>query len=227
MSITGHISTNDLGITNNARIVTFCCNDTLGTLTTAGYLNTNAPGFTVLIGDFFSVTYGTSQDTQQMFTPTISNGIITLNATAGGNTVLTSPIVNPDISIDLVSFDIGITVGGLASGGSVLLYVSSGAKQYKVRRLQANSNGTNFSGGGGDRLLQITDGTTVFSVIPATNLQTLVNSQWGVTALPNPAAASINTSTQAGASLVAKYSGGTTDYTAGAMILSGILQRVA
>jgi hypothetical protein len=107
------------------------------------------------------------------------------------------------------------------------MVASSGSKRYKIRTLQLNSGGTNFSGGGGDRLGQVTDGTTVYSLIPAATMQSLVNAQWGVTALPNPASAAINTSTAAGANLVFKYSGGTTDYTAGSLVISGIVQRVA
>lgn len=149
------------------------------------------------------------------------------NGPVAGNKVLTSTIVTPDVGPNLVSFDITVGQAALASGGSVTLVTSSGSKQYKVRSLQLNSGGTNFSGGGGDRLGQVTDGTTVYSVIPAATMQALVNAQWGVTALPNPASAAINTSTAAGASLVFKYSGGTLDYTAGSLVISGILERVA
>ncbi len=141
--------------------------------------------------------------------------------------ILTSAITNPDVAADLISFDITVGQAALASGGSVNLIVSTSAKQYKIRSLQLNSGGTNFSGGGGDRLGQVTDGTTVYSVIPAATMQALTNGQWGVTAIPNPAGAAINTSTVAGASLVFKYSGGTTDYTAGSLVITGIAQRVA
>lgn len=143
------------------------------------------------------------------------------------NKVLTSSITTPDVSIDLVSFDVTVGQAALAAGGSVTLQASSGSKQYKIRTLELESGGTNFSGGGGDRDGQVTDGTTVYSVIPAATMQSLVNARWGVTALPNAAAAANNTSTAAGAALVFKYSGGTTDYTAGSLVISGILQRVA
>lgn len=136
--------------------------------------------------------------------------------------------VAADPASNLIWFDITVGQAALASGGSVTLYASSGSKQYKVRNLIINKGGTNFSGGGGDRLGQITDGTTVYSVIPATNLQTLVNSVWGAsTPLPLPASVAANTSTAAGASLVFKYSGGATDYTAGSIVVSGVLERVA
>lgn len=143
------------------------------------------------------------------------------------NKVLTSGITTPDVSIDLVSFDVTVGQAALAAAGHVALITSSGAKQYKIRSLQLNSGGTNFSGGGGDRLGQVSDGTTVYSVVPAATMQSLVNAQWGVTALPNPASAALNTSTAAGANLFFAYSGGSADYTTGSLVITGIAQRVA
>lgn len=127
----------------------------------------------------------------------------------------------------LFSFDVTCGQAALAAGGSVTLFDSKTIQQYQIRELFINSGGTNFSGGGGDRLGQITDGTTVFSVIPAADLQTLTNNRWGAAALPYPAAAAINTPTVAGADLVFKYSGGATDYTAGSVVISGVLERVS
>lgn len=129
---------------------------------------------------------------------------------------------------NLYWFDITVGQAALASAGSVTLKLSSGSAQYKLRSLQLSGvGGTNFSGGGGDRLGQVTDGTTVYSLIPAATMQTLTNAQWGVTALPNPASVAINTSSVAGSSIVFKYSGGTTDYTAGSLVISGMVQRIA
>ena len=138
-----------------------------------------------------------------------------------------SALTTPDQGANLIAFDVTVGQAALAAGGSVTLYASSGAKQYKIRNLWINSGGTAFSGGGGDRLGAVSDGTTVYSVVPAANLQTLTNNGWGSTPLPYPASAAINASTAAGANLVFKYSGGTTDYTAGSIVVSGILQRVA
>jgi len=143
------------------------------------------------------------------------------------NKVLFSGIASPDQSPDLVSFDVTVGQAELAAGGSVTLVTSSGSKQYKIRQLFLNSGGTNFSGGGGDRLGQVTDGTTVYSVVPAANMQALTNTVWGGTAIPFPASAAIFTSTVAGANLSFKYSGGATDYTAGSLRISGIVERVA
>lgn len=141
--------------------------------------------------------------------------------------ILVSTLTAPDNNANLVRFDVTVGFAALATGGTVTLLASSGAKQYKIINLWVNAGGTNFSGGGGDRLLDITDGTTVYSTIPAASLQTLANTAWGVTELPFPAAAAINTSTAAGASLICEYSGGASDYTAGSVVISGLLQRVA
>lgn len=152
---------------------------------------------------------------------TVSDGPV------AANKLLTSAIVTPDVGPNLVSFDVTVGQAALAAGGKVALITSSGSKQYRLRVLQLNSGGTNFSGGGGDRLGQVTDDTTVYSVVPAATMQSLVNAQWGVTALPNPATAAIFTPTAAGANLSFEYSGGTTDYTAGSLRISGIAERIA
>lgn len=149
------------------------------------------------------------------------------DSTIPANRVLQSSFNNPDISLDLVRFDATVSHTGLASGGEVILFPGTGTKQYKIIQMFINIIGTNFSGGGGDRELSITDDLTGFSVIPAASLQALTNSSWGSTALPFPLSSSINTNTAAGAPLLATYSSGTTDYTAGSVTISGILQRVS
>lgn len=193
------------------RIVRIQTTDTLSVITAPNYLQTaiKQMGFTFYPTDIVAVSY--TGGVSQFFTLTITTSAITLIPMVG----------------NIFSFDVTVPQASLASAGSVTLVASSGTRQYKVRSLQLNSGGTNFSGGGGDRLGQVTDGTTVYSVIPAATMQSLVNAQWGVTALPNPASAAINTSTAAGASLVFKYSGGTTDYTAGSLVITGVVERVA
>lgn len=122
-----------------------------------------------------------------------------------------------------------VTAGqaALATAGSVTVIPSSGSKQFQILNVFTNKGGTNFSGGGGDRLGQFTDGTTVYSVVPAASLQTIANAGWGVTAVPYPASVAINTFTAAGAALTFKYSGGTTDYTAGSILLTVVAIEVA
>jgi hypothetical protein len=115
----------------------------------------------------------------------------------------------------------------LATAGTVTIQASSGADQYRVLEIFLNSGGTNFAGGGGDRLGQVSDGTTVYSVIPAATMQSLVNARWGSTEVAFPAAAAINTATAAAADLYFAYSGGATDYTAGELTVTVILEKIA
>lgn len=143
------------------------------------------------------------------------------------DTFMTTALLTPDAGSNLIYFDITVTAAALATGGTVTLYASSGSKQYKVRNLWVNGHGTNFSGGGGDRLLSITDGTTVYGVVQASALQALANTAWGDADLVFPPSAAINTSTAAGQALRAQYSGGAADYSAGSVVITGVLQRVA
>lgn len=155
-----------------------------------------------------------------------SNGTISDGGVAA-NEVLTSSIVSPDVSGNFIPFSVTCGFSALGSAGTITLINSSGSKQYRLINLYINKVGTNFSGGGGDRLGQVTDGTTVYSLIPATNMQTLVNAGWGIsTPLPFPASVSINTLTAPGAHLLFSYSGGSADYTAGSIVVSGLVQRI-
>ena len=135
--------------------------------------------------------------------------------------------VTADPNANLIWFDVTVGQAALATAGTVILVDSSGTKQYKVRELMHNDGGTNFSGGGGDRLGQVGDGTSIYAITPAASLQTVVNARWGSTAIAFPTAIAANTSTAAGADLVYAYNGGATDYTAGSMVVSGMVQRVA
>lgn len=129
-------------------------------------------------------------------------------------------------SADVKMFDVTVTAAQLASGGTVELVPSTGTENYRIRELFINSGGTNFSGGGGDRLLSISDGTTTYSVVPSATLQSLVNARWGSTEVPFPAAAAINTASTDGDSIVALYSGGSNDFATGSIVISGIVERI-
>lgn len=208
--------TSDHGSTQQTvRGLNLYCNDTLATITTAGYL---APALNNIIlrnNDLIYTIFGTASDQIGTFVVSISSA----------NIVTLSAFVNIG---QVASFDVTVPVASLATAGRVaLITAATTVARYKIRSLQLNSGGTNFSGGGGDRLGQVTDATTVYSVIPAATMQSLTNAQWGATALPNPASAAINTSTVAGANLSFGYSQGATDYTAGSLVITGLYQRVA
>jgi len=151
---------------------------------------------------------------------------------------LTSPIITPNLYIqvsdkagglasDIKSFTKTVTATNLSGGAfSTLLLAEGTGTQFVVLTLSLSGFGTNFSGGGGNRNLAITDGTTVYSVIPAATLQALANNVWGSVDIPFPASAGMSTPTASNASLYAVYSGGTTDYSAGSVVISGIAHRI-
>ena len=143
--------------------------------------------------------------------------------------VLSAGFASPDTASDLVWIDVPLTAASLATAGQVTIQASSGSKQYKVRNVIVNYSAAGLSGGGGDRLVQITDGTTVYNNagITAALLGTPVNTVWGGSGNPLPGTVAMNTSTAAGVTLYAVYAGGTTDYTTGTVNISVLVQRVA
>lgn len=228
--------------------------DTIATVTTEGYLSEASKNFVIPVADKQAAWVYTTDGGMNLYQVSVSGAVVSLIPAAGSvsgsitdghfpafdgttgtledsgiaaNRVLVTSFNTPDTNINLVSFDVAVPASSLASGASVTLFASSGSKQYRIRSLWVNSDGTNFSGGGGDRLLSITDNTTVYSLIPAASLETLANTAWGATGLPFPASAAINQATAAGQALRAKYSGGTADFSAGSVTISGVLQRIA
>lgn len=195
------------------RRVSIVCNDTYAAVTAAGYLNqVSADSYTFYQNDQVVIAYGANSQLVTTLQPSIAlaTGVITLGPVGQALTIV----------------DVVVGESALASGGSVTLFPSAGTQQYKVRGLWLNT-GTNFSGNSGNRLGSITDGTTVYSLIPAANMQALTNSAWGSTALPAPASATWQTATVAGESLVFKYSGGSADYSAGSLTITAEVERIA
>lgn len=156
-----------------------------------------------------------------------ANGTLA-DAGFAANTVAISTITSPDAQSDIIWYDITASAAALATAGKVNVQVSSGSKQYKVRNVLFNYGAAGLSGGGGDRLLALTDGTTVYNNagITAALLGTPVNTVWGGSGNPLPGTVAMNTSTAAGANLYFQYTGGTTDYTTGSVVISVQVQRV-
>ncbi len=146
---------------------------------------------------------------------------------ANSNKLLYSSFASPDTQSNLIVKNVTAGQAALATAGHVVIQSSSGSKQYQIVDMWLNKVGTNFSGGGGDRNIQITDGTSVWSIIPAATAQSLTNSRWGDTGLPIPASVSFSTASAAGVSLYMAYQGGTTDYSAGSLTLTILLCRIA
>lgn len=155
--------------------------------------------------------------------------VTNLGFSQAANKYAFTSFASPDAISDLIWNDVALTAAGLATAGRITIQASSGSKQYKVRDIRVNYSAAGLSGGGGDRLVQITDGTTVYNNagITAALLGTPVNTLWGGSGNPLPGTVAMDTSTAAGAALYAVYAGGTTDYTTGTVNVSVLTQRVA
>ena len=140
---------------------------------------------------------------------------------AGGATGI--PIIG-----DVAGYAATVNPSELAAAASKILLDAAAGETWKIREIYLSGAGTNFSGGGGDRLLSISDGTSTWSVIPAATLQTLAVARWGDTGMPFPAtAAHFTTASAAGTDITAAYSGGATDYTAGECTIVLVAERTA
>lgn len=129
---------------------------------------------------------------------------------------------------DMATFETTVNQSDLASAASKTLLDAAAGEQWKVRGILLSGDGTDFSGGSGDRLLAVSDGTSTWTLIPAANLQSLAAARWGETALPYPATAShMMTTSAAGTDITAAYSGGSNDYTAGELTIALIVERTA
>jgi hypothetical protein len=173
------------------------------------------------------VTPGTASAGKSLVTNNSNNisGINQLSATSLVTTNLTQEL---ETILPVIGVKSTAGFAGLSSAGKVNLKVAAdGTAQYRLWALTLDYGGTNFSGVGGDRNLSVTDGTQVYSTIPAASLTTLPgNVNWGSTALPFPAILAQSSPTVAGANLYLQYSGGTTDYTAGSITVSALLIKV-
>lgn len=129
---------------------------------------------------------------------------------------------------DMATFQTTVGQADLASAGTVTVLDALDGEQWKIREIFLSGDGTDFSGGGGDRLLSVSDGTSTWTVIPAATLQSLAVARWGDAGTPFPATAShLTASSAVGTAITAAYSGGSADYTAGSLTLVLVAERVA
>jgi uncharacterized protein YjbI with pentapeptide repeats len=125
-------------------------------------------------------------------------------------------------------FNVNVTFTELASGATKKIIDSTLAgEQWRI--IDIIAVGLTAANAGGDRGLGLSDGTSVYTVIPAATLKTPnFQGRWGSANVPFSAVASaMIQSTVAGTDLVAFYSGGTTDYTAGVFNIQVTAERIA
>jgi hypothetical protein len=123
--------------------------------------------------------------------------------------------------------DVAATAALLDSAGSVTVKAGEAGYRFKVRDIKLIGGGTNF-GGAGNRLLDLTDGTTVWTTIANADLESApaTTLPWGNAKVPF-LTGTCNTPSVAEADIVLKYSGGTTDHSTGAITFSVLLDRLA
>lgn len=134
---------------------------------------------------------------------------------------------------DLKWVDVTCTATALdaSTGTGKVEVIPAGAAtdQYKIRDIRLVGGGTNF-GSGGDRLLSLTDGTTVWTTIPNADIESAPSATltWGNTKVPFLTGTS-DTASAAGAQIYFQYSGGTpaTPHTTGSIKFSVCVEKVA
>lgn len=146
------------------------------------------------------------------------------NVAISNATILVNALTQVDPSANIIYFDTTVTFDQLAGGASVPLVSTFFGGQYRVRDLKLVYNSLNLLGG--DRDINITDGTSVYSTIPSASLITSSNSTWGSVSMPFDSVTPLNTLTQPGLDLSAIYTGGTTDYVSGEVTISGCWEKV-
>lgn len=175
--------------------------------------------------------------------PLISNtGVISV--TAGTNVTLGGTAANPIINaaggggsgaIEYAT-NVSITAAGLAGAGQVVIFNNADpAGQYQIINAFTSCFGSTNFDLGGDRDIIITDGTSEYGRAQSFGLETAistnplfyVNSSFSPgDGIFLPTVNSIGTPTVAGANIYATYSGGTTDYVSGTLLLCLIIRKL-
>lgn len=157
-------------------------------------------------------------------TPFVSGNLPKASGTGGlmvDSGIVAANVVQSQSSVanNFVTFSVlkTLTFTQLATAGKVNIVTHpSGTAQFVVTDIKVLTS-TGLSGGGGNRLLSIADGTLAFNAagITAALLGTPIFTIWGGTG--NPIATGTSQVSTAGADVFFQYIGGTTDYTAGSV----------
>ncbi len=124
--------------------------------------------------------------------------------------------------------DVTVTAALLDGAGQVAVLAAAAGDQYKIRDVRLVGGGTNFAAGG-DRLISLTDGTTVWTTIANADIEAApaATLPWGNAKVPFLTGTS-DTASAAGAAIRFQYSGGTTDHSGtGSIKFSVCLEKVA
>lgn len=148
------------------------------------------------------------------------NGALKIN----GQPAIPAIIASVDLASNIICADPLLTFGALAAGAHNLLFTATSGATYKIRNMRLNYS---LPFAGGDRDVAITDGVTVYSLIPAAQFIAPFTGYWGSSILPLAPTVDVSVPTVISTDLYAVYSGGTTDYTIGSMPLTIEYERVS
>lgn len=152
----------------------------------------------------------------------------------GGNDQILVVEDGPGFKVDEVRMspmkwvDVNVTAALLASGGTVNVIAGVAGDSYKIRNIRLVGGGTSF-GAAGDRLLSLTDGTTVWTTIANADLEAApaATLDWGNAKVPFLTNKS-DVASVAGQAIRFVFSGGTTDHGAtGSIKFSVCLEKVS
>jgi hypothetical protein len=124
--------------------------------------------------------------------------------------------------------DVTVTAALLDSAGTVPVIAGVAGDQYKIRNIILVGGGTSF-GAGGDRLIDLTDGTTIWTTIANADIESApaASLAWGNAKVPFLTGTS-DTASASNAAIRFQYSGGTTDHSAtGSIKFAVLLEKVA
>jgi hypothetical protein len=123
--------------------------------------------------------------------------------------------------------DVTVTAALLDAAGTAPVIAGVTGDQYKIRCVRLVGGGTSF-GAGGNRLIDLTDGTTVWTTIANADIESAPSAtlDWGNTKVPYLTGTS-DTASASNAAIRFQYSGGTTDHTTGSIKFSVLLEKVA
>lgn len=123
--------------------------------------------------------------------------------------------------------DVTVTAALLDAAGTAPVIVGAAGDSYKIRGIRLVGGGTNF-GAGGNRLISLTDGTTVWTTIANADIEAApaATLHWGDAKVPYLTGTS-DTASAAGQNIRFAYSGGTTDHSTGSIKFSVLLEKVA
>ncbi len=158
----------------------------------------------------------------------VASKALALGATKNVDTLDVVTLKNDGITMSSLKWvDVAVTAALLDGAGLVNVVAAAAGDSYKVRNIRLVGGGTNF-GAGGNRLIDLTDGTTVWTTVANADIESApaATLDWGNAKVPFLTGTS-NTASVAGQAIRFVYSGGTTDHTTGSITFSVCLEKVS